>query len=58
MTRRIVKAFRHVGFEDLGIFEAPLRTACYEVDHVERAECDPAALEPLAPDLLWCWVAR
>ena len=52
MTRRMVQAFRHVGFEDLGSFEAPLRVAGYEIDYVEMAECDPAALDPLAPDLL------
>jgi len=52
MTGRRVQAFRHVGFEDLGSFEAPLRAAGYEIDYVEMADCDPAALDPLAPDLL------
>lgn len=52
MTRRTVQAFRHVGFEDLGSFEASLRAAGYEIEYVEIAECDPAALDPLAPDLL------
>ena len=32
MTRRTVQAFRHVGFEDLGSFEAPLRAAGYEIE--------------------------
>jgi GMP synthase (glutamine-hydrolysing) len=52
MTQRIVQAFRHVDFEDLGSFEAPLRAAGYEIEYVEMAECDPASLDPLAPDLL------
>jgi GMP synthase (glutamine-hydrolysing) len=52
MTGRRVQAFRHVGFEDLGSFETPLRAAGYEIDYVEMADCDPAALDPLAPDLL------
>ncbi len=52
MTHRTVQAFRHVGFEDLGSFEAPLRAAGYEIEYVEMAECDPASLDPLAPDLL------
>jgi GMP synthase (glutamine-hydrolysing) len=51
MTRRVAQAFRHVGFEDLGSFEAPLRAAGYAIDYVEMAERDPAALDPLAPDL-------
>ena len=52
MTRRVAQAFRHVGFEDLGSFEAPLRAAGYAIEYVEMAECEPAALDPLAPDLL------
>lgn len=52
MTGRRLQAFRHVGFEDLGSFEAPLRAAGYEIEYVEMADCDPAALDPLAPDLL------
>jgi GMP synthase (glutamine-hydrolysing) len=52
MTRRVAQAFRHVGFEDLGSFEAPLRAAGYAIEYVEMAECDPAALDSLAPDLL------
>ncbi len=52
MTRRVAQAFRHVGFEDLGSFEAPLRAAGYGIEYIEMAECDPAALDPLAPDLL------
>lgn len=52
MTGRTVQALRHVAFEDLGSFEAPLRAAGYEIEYVEMAERDPAALDPLAPDLL------
>jgi GMP synthase (glutamine-hydrolysing) len=52
MTRRVAQAFRHVGFEDLGSFEAPLREAGYAIEYVEMAECDPAKLDPRVPDLL------
>ncbi|SEA99795.1 glutamine amidotransferase [Rubrimonas cliftonensis] len=52
MTRRTVQAIRHVGFEDLGGFAAPLRAAGYDIAYVDAAEHDPGALDPLAPDLL------
>lgn len=52
MKNRRVQAFRHVGFEDLGSFEAPLRAAGYDIDYIEMAECDPASLDPLAAELL------
>lgn len=52
MTRRIVQALRHINFEDLGSFEAPLREAGYDVEYVDVAERDPSSLDPLAADLL------
>lgn len=52
MTRRIVQAIRHIGFEDLGSFEVPLREAGYDIEYVDVAECDLSALDPLGADLL------
>lgn len=52
MTRRSVQAVRHVGFEDLGSFEAPLQAAGYEIAYVDVADRDPATIDPLAADLL------
>jgi GMP synthase (glutamine-hydrolysing) len=52
MTRRTAQAIRHVGFEDLGGFAAPLRAAGYAIDYVDAAEQDPGALDPLEADLL------
>lgn len=51
MTRRIVQAIRHIGFEDLGSFEGPLREAGYDIEYVDVAECDPSTLDPLGADL-------
>lgn len=52
MTSRKVQALRHVGFEDLGSFAAPLRDAGYDIDYVDVAERDPASVAPLDADLL------
>jgi GMP synthase (glutamine-hydrolysing) len=52
MTRRTLQAIRHVGFEDLGSFERPLREAGYDIAYVEAAERDPGLLDPLEADLL------
>ncbi|PYE21809.1 GMP synthase (glutamine-hydrolysing) [Rhizobium sp. PP-F2F-G20b] len=52
MTRPSLQAIRHVGFEDLGSFEAPLRNAGYEIEYVDVAENDLARLDPLGADLL------
>ena len=52
MTLRTVQAIRHVGFEDLGSFEAPLRKAGYAIEYVEAAERDLGLLDPLDADLL------
>lgn len=51
MTRRIVQAIRHIGFEDLGRFEAPLREAGYDIEYIDVTECDPSILDPLSADL-------
>jgi GMP synthase (glutamine-hydrolysing) len=52
MTRRIVQAIRHIGFEDLGSFAAPLREAGYDIDYIDVAERDLAMLDPLGADLV------
>lgn len=38
MNQRTVEALRHIGFEDLGSFEVPLREAGYEIEYVDVAE--------------------
>ena len=45
-------AIRHVPFEDLGTFAAPLREAGYEIAYRDVGEPDFLAFDPLAPDLL------
>lgn len=52
MTKLSLQAIRHVGFEDLGSFEAPLRKAGYDIGYVDVAEQDLARLDPLGTDLL------
>lgn len=52
MTKRKVQAIRHIGFEDLGSFQAPLRAAGYEIEYVDVAEQAVASLDPAAADLL------
>lgn len=52
MTVKTVQAIRHIGFEDLGSFAAPLREAGYDIEYIDVAERDPATLDPLAADLL------
>lgn len=52
MTKLSLQAIRHVAFEDLGSFEAPLRKAGYAIEYVDVAERDLAKLDPLAADLL------
>lgn len=52
MTQRTVQALRHIGFEDLGSFEVPLREAGYNIEYIDVAEHDPASLDPLGVDLL------
>lgn len=52
MTLKTVQAIRHVNFEDLGSFAAPLRQAGYDIEYVDVAERDLATLNPLGADLL------
>jgi GMP synthase (glutamine-hydrolysing) len=52
MTRRIAQVIRHIRFEDLGSFEAPLADAGYDIEYVDVAERDPSGLDPLEADLL------
>ncbi|MGE8505120.1 MAG: glutamine amidotransferase [Pseudomonas sp.] len=52
MTQRTLHAIRHVGFEDLGSLEAPLRAAGYQIEYLDAAERDLSQLDPLAADLL------
>lgn len=52
MKQLRVQAIRHIGFEDLGSFETPLREAGYEIEYIDVAERAPGALDPLGPDLL------
>jgi GMP synthase (glutamine-hydrolysing) len=52
MTQRTVQAVRHIGFEDLGSLEIPLREAGYDIEYVDVAEREPGSLDPIGPDLL------
>jgi len=52
MTLKTVQAIRHIGFEDLGSFAAPLRESGYDIEYIDVAESDPATLDALAADLL------
>lgn len=52
MIRRRLQAVRHVGFEDLGSFEAIFRDAGYEIDYLDVASRDLSAVDPLEADLL------
>jgi GMP synthase (glutamine-hydrolysing) len=47
-----LQAIRHVGFEDLGSFAAPLKEAGYDIEYIDVAERPPATLDPLGADLL------
>ena len=52
MSQRCVQAFRHVHFEDLGSFEAPLLEAGYDIEYIEVADGRIDVLDPLAPDIM------
>ncbi|AOF92270.1 glutamine amidotransferase [Sinorhizobium sp. RAC02] len=52
MTKLTLQAIRHVGFEDLGSFEAPLREARYAVEYVDIAEQDLGKFDPMSADLV------
>ena len=47
---KTVLAIRHVAFENLGAFEAPLVEAGYRIDYADAGRVDSGAL--LQPDLL------
>lgn len=51
-TDRTCLAVRHVAFEGLGAFDAPIRAQGYAVRTMDAAVCDPTSIDPLAPDLL------
>ena len=52
MTLKTAQAIRHIGFEDLGSFAAPLSEAGYDIQYLDVAERDPATLDPHDADLL------
>lgn len=52
MTLKTARAIRHIGFEDLGSFAVPLQEAGYDIEYIDVAERDLAALDPLGADLL------
>lgn len=52
MTSRIVLALRHIGFEDLGSFEIPLRALGYEIKYIDVVEHNLTTLDPLSADLM------
>ncbi|MFN3987242.1 MAG: glutamine amidotransferase [Rhodocyclaceae bacterium] len=47
-----MQAVRHVGFEDLGSFEAIFQDAGYDIEYVDAARRDLSAINPLQADLL------
>lgn len=49
---KTVDAIRHIHFEDLGIFEAVLTAAGYEIHYYDLGVHDIAALDPMRADLL------
>ncbi|MEI2301864.1 glutamine amidotransferase [Ensifer sp. MJa1] len=50
-TRKAI-AIRHVHFEDLGTFAAPLRAAGFEIEYRDVGNDDYLAFDPVEPDLL------
>lgn len=46
-------AIRHVHFEDLGVFESPLKEAGYEIYYLDAGLHDLSKLAPQAADLLF-----
>lgn len=51
-TTKQAWVIRHIGFEDLGLFASPLQEAGYSIRYWDVGVDDPAALDPLSPDLL------
>jgi GMP synthase (glutamine-hydrolysing) len=49
---KTVVAIRHIAFEDLGFFAAPLAQAGHAIRYCEAAGDDLSALDPIAPELL------
>lgn len=45
-------AIRHVHFEDLGAFAAPLEASGYKIQYFDIGACDLHTLDPVQPDLL------
>jgi GMP synthase (glutamine-hydrolysing) len=45
-------AIRHVHFEDLGAFAAPLEASGYKIQYCDLGVCDLHTLDPVQPDLL------
>lgn len=52
MSHRTAVAIRHIAFEDLGSFAAPMEAAGYRIRYVDAATEGVAGLDPLAADLL------
>ena len=52
MTKRIVQAIRHVGFEDLGSFARAMATRGYEIEYLDAATHDLRSIDPLAADIV------
>lgn len=52
MPQPLAHIIRHVNFEDLGSFAAPLEQAGYRIEMSDAATADLSAIDPLGPDLL------
>ena len=48
---RTALAIRHVHFEDLGAFAAPIEEQGYRISYLDAGVGDQTAVDPLAPDL-------
>ncbi len=51
-SSRIVKAFRHVGFEDLGSFAPSLREAGFTIEYVDVPIDGIASIDLLSADIM------
>ena len=51
MTLKIAAAIRHVGFEDLGSFAAPIERAGYKIQYYDIGEHDPSTIDAIGTDL-------